>query len=551
MSLQLQTEYAVPDETAHVARAIFPDGNLYMQWYDTFGVLFADEDFITLFAQDGQPGLSPVRLSLVLILQYAEGLSDRQAADAVRTRIDWKYLLCLELTDPGFHYSVLSEFRTRLLEGEMERVLFERLLTQLREHKLLKRRGQQRTDSTQVLGAVRTLNRLELVVETMRYALNTLATTAPEWLLAHSDPEWVDRYRERASDYRLPKNETERQQYAEQVGADGLRLLTDVWDARTAADLRQLTAVKTLWLVWLQNYTWADEGILRWRSSKELPPSSVAIYSPYDPDVHYGKKRDTRWLGYKVHVTESCDDDTPNLIIHVETTLAPVQDVTMTTPIHAALKAKDCLPTTHLVDSGYVDAKQLVSSQQDYDIDLVGPTRLDTGWQARQGTGFTSRDFTIDWENQQAVCPAGKTSLHWMPALNNHGTPVIQIKFSKRECRICDMQPHCTRANPPRRTITVYPEAQHKALTAARERQQTDAFADQYARRAGVEGTISQGTRAFGLRQTRYIGLAKTHLQHVFTAMAMNLVRAIRWLAGEEPAQTRQSSFVKLYSAAA
>ncbi len=255
MSLQLQTEYVVPDETARVARAIFPDGNLYMQGYDTFGVLFADEDFIVLFAQDGQPSLSPVRLSLVLILQYAEGLSDRQAADAVRTRIDWKYLLCLELTDPGFHYSVLSEFRTRLLEGEMEQVLFERLLTQLREHKLLKSRGQQRTDSTQVLGAVRTLNRLELVVETMRYALNTLATTAPEWLLAHSDPDWVDRYRERASDYRLPKHETERQQYAEQVGADGLRLLTDLWDARTAANLRQLTAVETLWLVWLQNYT--------------------------------------------------------------------------------------------------------------------------------------------------------------------------------------------------------------------------------------------------------------------------------------------------------
>jgi transposase len=551
MSLQLQTEYVVPDETARVARAIFPDGNLYMQWYDTFGMLFADEDFIALFARDGQPALSPVRLSLVLMLQYAEGLSDRQAADAVRTRIDWKYLLCLELTDPGFHYSVLSEFRARLLEGEMEQVLFERLLTQLRERKLLKGRGQQRTDSTQVLGAVRTLNRLELVVETMRYALNTLAVTAPDWLLAHSESEWVDRYRERASDYRLPKNETERLQYAELMGTDGLALLTALWDEQTPGELRQLDAVQTLCLVWLQNYTWNNAGGLRWRTAKELPPACVAIYSPYDPEVHFGKKRDTRWLGYKVHVTESCDDDSPNLITHVETTLAPVQDVTMTTPIHQALKAKDCLPATHLVDSGYVDAKQLVSSQQDYGIDLVGPTRQDSGWQARQNQGFTSRDFTIDWENQRAICPAGKMSLHWMPAFNNHGTPVIQIKFSKRECRICDMQPQCTRANPPRRTITVYPEAQHKALTAARERQHTDAFAEQYARRAGVEGTISQGTRAFGLRQTRYIGLAKTHLQHVFTAMAMNLIRAVRWLAGEEPAQTHHSSFVKLCLAAA
>jgi transposase len=168
MSLFPRRMYEVPEETERVARAIFPKGNLYMQWYDTFGVLFADEDFRALFAPDGQPALSPVRLSLVLILQFTEGLSDRQAAEAVRTRIDWKYLLGLELTDQGFHYSVLSEFRDRLLSGGMEQQLFEKVLDHLKDHHLLKVRGQQRTDSTQVLGAIRSMNRLELVVETMR-----------------------------------------------------------------------------------------------------------------------------------------------------------------------------------------------------------------------------------------------------------------------------------------------------------------------------------------------------------------------------------------------
>jgi transposase len=339
MSLFPRHEYAVPEETERVARAIFPIGNLYMQWYDTFGMLFADEDFRALFPPDGQPALPPVRLSLVLILQFAEGLSDRQAAEAVRTRIDWKYLLGLELTDQWFHYSVLSEFRDRLLSGGMEQRLFEKVLDHLKDHHLLKVRGQQRTDSTQVLGAIRSMNRLELVVETMRYALNTLAIVAPEWTVAHSQAEWVERYGERTSDYRLPQTEAERLAYAEMVGADGLAVLRAGWETPSSAWFLALPAVQILWQVWLQNYTWTPEGHLRWRSEEEVPPASMALRSPYDPEAHYGKKRGVSWLGYKVHFTETCDLDLPRLITHVETTPAPVQDVSVTTPIYEALEA--------------------------------------------------------------------------------------------------------------------------------------------------------------------------------------------------------------------
>ncbi len=205
MSLQVQSRYEVPRETARIAQAVFPKGNVYMELYDTFGNLYEDEDFASLYPNDGQSAISPVQLSLVLILQFAEGLSDRQAAEAVRSRIDWKYLLCLELTDPGFHYSVLSEFRAQLLEGDAEQLLFEKLLTHFKGKGLLKKRGQQRTDSTHILGAIRTLNRVELVGETMRQALNILAVAVPEWMLAHSQPEWVEQYGARASDYHLPK----------------------------------------------------------------------------------------------------------------------------------------------------------------------------------------------------------------------------------------------------------------------------------------------------------------------------------------------------------
>ena len=180
MSLHPQ-HYTMPSETARIAKSIFPDGNLYMNWYDSLGMLFEDEAFAHLYPQDGQAALSPTRLTLVLLLQFAEGLSDRQAAEAIRTRIDWKYLLCLDITDRGFHYSVLSEFRDRLREGNSEQWLFEKLLLHFQERGLLKQRGQQRTDSTHVLAAVRTLNRVEMVGESLRHALNTLANVAPEW----------------------------------------------------------------------------------------------------------------------------------------------------------------------------------------------------------------------------------------------------------------------------------------------------------------------------------------------------------------------------------
>jgi transposase len=550
MSLPSRIEYRVPEETARVAWEIFPEGHLYMQWYETFGTLFEDQDFAALFSTEGQPALSPMRLCLVLLLQFAEGLSDRQAAEAVRARIDWKYLLCLELTDTGFHYSVLSEFRGRLVMNGAEEQIFNRVLELCRAKGLIKKRGLQRSDSTEVVAAVRTLNRLELVGETLRAALNALAVAAPEWIREQTTSEWVDRYGPQVSDYHLPTKETEREAHVVLVGADGLSLLTALWQEQALPWLRELPAVQILWQVWLQNYTWTENDRLRWRTAKEVPPAAQAIRTPYDPDARFSRKRSKAWVGYKVHLTETCDPDLPRLITNVETTLATTQDNQLTKPIHQALEDKDCLPAVHIVDCGYISAEELVSSQRQYEVDLLGPTRPDTGWQAREGQGFALYDFVIDWGAQQATCPAGQTSLHWLPALNNHGKPVIQIKFSKQTCRACSVQSQCTRSMPPRRSITVRPETLHNALLQAREREKTDDFAEQYARRAGVEGTISQGVRAFDIRQARYLGLTKTHLQQILTATVMNITRALHWLAGDRPTQTRSSAFAKLYAVA-
>lgn len=286
MSLQPQALYCVPEDTARVARAIFPTGNLVMRMYDELGMLFRDADFADVFASQGQPAESPVRLALVTLLQFWEGLTDRQAADAVRTRIDWKYLLCLELTDLGFHHIVLSEFRTRLLSHAAERRLFDAILAIAQEQGLLKAGGRQRSDSTHILGAVRAMTRLEIVTETLRHALNVLATTHPEWLRVHTTADWVDRYGLRASEYRLPKGQAKRDAWAEQVGCDGRTLLAAAYAEPEASELRLEPAIETLRCVWIQNFVTVGETF-RWRTNDETPPTGRYIGSPYDVDARY------------------------------------------------------------------------------------------------------------------------------------------------------------------------------------------------------------------------------------------------------------------------
>jgi len=222
--------------------------------------LYRDEDFRDLFPTRGQPAQEPWRLALVTIMQYAEGLTDRQAADAVRTWIDWKYALSLELTSTGFDFSVLSEFRSRLLANGAERRLFDLLLAHFRERGWIKARGKQRTDSTHVLAAIRTIRRLECVGETMRHALNVLAEVAPDWLLEQMDPEWAERYQKRFSDFRLPKEAMERVALAETIGADGRRLLERVYAESSLPWLGELDAVETLRRVWIQHYHASEQG---------------------------------------------------------------------------------------------------------------------------------------------------------------------------------------------------------------------------------------------------------------------------------------------------
>jgi transposase len=547
MCLRAPLVYVIPGETARVAHAAFPKGNLYVHMRDTLGPIFTNPDFAALFPQRGQPVHDPARLALVTILQFAEDLSDREAADAVRGRLDWKYVLALDLDDPGFDASVLSEFRTRLLAHNAEQLLFETLLATCREHGLLKARGRQRTDSTHVLTAIHALNRLQLVAETMRHTLNVLATVAPDWLQLHSHPEWVKRYERRPDQGRLPSGKEQQAALAETIGVDGRALLQAIYAGDAPPWLRHVPAVDLLRRVWVQNYL-QTQDTLQWRSSEDLPPATLFISSPYDMDAHLAKQGSTCWVGYKAHVTETCEDDAPSLITHVETTTAPIADGDVTATIHAALQEQKLLPTTHIVDTGYLDAELLVSSPRDYGVELLGPTRANLRWQARAAEGFGLEDFRVAWEERQAICPEGHASSEWVERLDKRGNERIYIRFSPKDCGPCPNRSKCTQseAKYPRRSIAVRPREQHEALQAAREREHVEEYKAAYAKRAGCEGTISRGVRTCGLRRSRYIGEEKVHLEQVLIGTALNFLRVSEWLAETPKAKPRRSAFAKL-----
>ena len=255
MSLHPQDFSVVPEETVRVARAAFPKGNPYMTLRDELGVVYEDRVFAPLFRSTrGRPAESPGCLALVTALQFAEDLTDRQAAEAVRGRIDWKYLMGLELTDPGFDFTLLHEFRNRLLENEAEQKLLDELLKLLKARKLVKARGKQRTDSTHMLAAIRNLHRLELVGETLRHALNSLATVVPDWLREQVPTEWFERYGPPFSEWRLPKSKAKREALVETIGQDGFDLWEMISQSPQAEVLQLVPAVETLRQVWQQQY---------------------------------------------------------------------------------------------------------------------------------------------------------------------------------------------------------------------------------------------------------------------------------------------------------
>jgi transposase len=554
MSMQPRPWPEVPAETARVARKAFRKGSLAMRARDELGAWYDDGAFAGAYGVRGAPGISPAQLAMVTVLQFTENLTDRQAADAVRGRLDWKYCLGLALDDDGFDFSVLSEFRSRLVAGGLDGAVFDLLLGRLKELGLVSAGGRQRTDSTHVLARIAEVNRLDLAAETIRAALEALAAAAPGWLATVIDAGWQDTYGTRPGLARPPASAAARARLAVQYGRDGYRLLEAVHGPAAPGWLRELPALQALRAIWIQQYyrsidARGEKVIRREASDHGLPPGRSRIVSAYDTGARHGEKRGTGWDGYKAHLTETCHDPgpggarpAPNLITHVATTTASAADVEMTGPIQDALHAGGLAPAEHVIDAGYTSAAGILAARA-RGITVTGPVQA--GGSRGQAPGYTLDAFTLDWDRQQATCPAGVTTSTWRPA-TQHGTPKITIQFPAATCQACPAKPQCAPTTRAGRSLSIHPRDLHETLQHARAAQHTQPWKDRYKTRAGVEGTIHQATQVTGIRTARYHGLPKTRLQHHAAAAAINLIRLDAWWTSQSPGRTRTSHLQRL-----
>jgi transposase len=532
MSMKPHKIEPVPDDTKNLSRKLFQKGILAIHLRDALGPIYHDEDFRDLFPRRGKHAISPWRLAMVTVLQAIEHLTDRQAVQMVLLRIDWKYALSLPLDDPGFDHSVLTEFRDRLLQANLIEKLLEPILDICRRENWLDA-TQQRTDSTHILAAVRTLSRTECVGETFRATLNDLAEQTPNWLRQITPPSWFERYVDRIDMFRISRNVKKQEQWRDQLGGD-IWMFLQASQAREAPEgLTTVASIQLLQQVWEQHFEMRENQVI-WRT-EPVVSSAEQIVSPYDVDARKSRKRETEWTGYKCHITETCsrEIDHLSLIVHVETTLATTADITSLTPILQDVQARGLGSREHWVDQGYMSGELLVAQRQ-IQRDLIGPVALGQPWQRRVEGGLTVDAFVLDRAVRVATCPQGKTSITWKPKVDRRGKPVEEIRFSLKDCQNCPLREQCTHSHDRGRIISLPPQEQYEALEARRAEQETEIFRQKYALRSGIEATISQATRTTDLRRSPYRGQDKTHLHHVTIAAALNLVRIAQKLQRDQ-----------------
>lgn len=546
MSLAKRALPEIPEATRKVAQKAFPnDRNLIMRLRDRLGSLYTDEDFAELFPKRGAPAAEPWRLGWITVFQVMEDLPDRQAAQMVAGRLDWKYALSLPLEDEGLDHTVLSHFRARLQSNpEAASKLLEPILALAQEQGWLAPGGKMRLDSTAVLAKVRTLSSMEAVGESLRAALNTLAEVAPDWLLTVIEEDWFDRYVHRFDLARLPKGEAKKEALRVQVGQDSWKLLRACLGEQAPKTVSQLESVQVLGKVFAQHYE-LKGGQVRWRDGPAVA-NAERILSPYETEARSSRKRDTSWDGFKAHLVESCDPtgQAPSLIVGVKTTPATTQDVEVTQQILQEVQERGLRPKELLVDAGYVSG-EILAAEGKKGTQVLGPVGATPGWQNEQQTGMGVQNFSVDWEKQRATCPAGQESLPWREGKDERGNVTLRMAFATQTCRECALREQCTKGARGRQ-IRVLPREAQEARRARQAEQGEQEFQHKYALRSGIEATIGQAVRGMGMRQSPTRGLEPTHTHHVAIAAGINLVRIDQFLqakhTGKKPRADRPPS---------
>ncbi len=475
-------------------------------------------------AGNGRPALDPVMLAGVTLLQFMEKVPDRVAARHGVYHLGWKYALDLELTDGGFHPTVLVYFRDRLEEKESGRVVFDGVVELLVELGLVNRKGKQRLDSTHILGYVKEMSRLECAVETVRLALEALA----EEVRGAERPEFWERlwalYVQSELNWGLSK--TERKNRYRQCGQDIKELLE--WIDTKRPKLNELEAVKLLRRVFSEQFE-VVEGKLQ--PTPRRPPR--AVQNPHDPDAHYADKGKKQWVGYKVQVVESVDPEKPakdkgepteNFITEILTTEAAEDEMAgLTEVLKSEQHHHEITPQAMYGDGGYVTEKTLTEAEQN-GMALLGPTRPDP----HKGP-YNADAFHVDIDKRQAVCPQGNTSTQCSHIKDAYlGTEYYRIEWGS-QCDSCPVQKQCTQANSGRRILVV--GLRHDLVEQRRKEMTQPEFCELMHPRNGIEGTHSELVRGHGMRHTKYRGLGRVGLSHYLMGAACNVKRYLNLLA--------------------
>lgn len=551
MSLKPQPLGPIPAETYELGQELLAEDDVMRRIGEQYAEIVRDEDFAQMYSHTGQPAMSPARLALVSVLQAMEHISDRQAIAMVRTRIDWKYALHLPLNYAGFDASVLSEFRDRLIDNKGQRTIFDGLLEKMKTAGMLKGRRLQRTDSLLIVAAVRDLNRLELVMETLRLALIEIAKADAQWLKNNTPASWLETYGEWTQVERLvkergDKGKAEQTSLMMQTARDGFELLEKL-EELNAAELMKLPAVETLQLVWSQQFEKRAEVITvhttHSREGEGIKGKDL-ISTPHDKEARYTQKRDQKITGYKLQLTETATEDGPAIITDIEVVESCAYDGGALEGIHQRLDERDLLPEDgHLVDRGYVSGETIDESKE-RGVELIGPVQDNTSAAARAQEGFSVEHFKLDFDLEQAICPQGKPAQSWTNSIRtDRGQAIIQIVWNKEICSQCPFRGKCVQGKKTGRVIKL--SKHYPSIARRRQEQKTDQFHEVYRRRSGVEATLSYIVLNCGARSTPHCGKDKTCLHYLMIAAAVNLRRAIAWQAGRRPKRQRVSTLQK------
>jgi len=493
----------------------------------------------------GQWGIHPFRVIGLLLLQAMEGLSDRQATEMVVLNVGWKLVLRLPMDHEGWNDSILSKARDRFLETQVLMELFDAFLASAKDKGYLNV-IKQRVDATHIEACVRSLNRVELVLETVRNAIEALTEEDVNFVRSIRRENWLKRYYlDRPFNYRLPKSDSERTKMAEAAGDDGFHILKSIEqapkDKRNAFE--NLQAIETLRKVLEEQFSSEDRGKPKFKESKELKPSGIRIASPYEPEARNACKGETNWTGYKAHLTETCVKGFPNLITQVETTVGTENDSETLPKITESLSLRNLKPEKLFTDSGYVNVDLLSRLKSELGIDVMARLANGHSWQSQQGKGFDQSSFSINWSKRQVTCPAQATSVQWKNT-NDGGS---NVHFAKEQCSSCPFKTDCTKGE--YRVLHLKSESVWRHMQAMKERQQTQEFRDECKIRAGVEGTQSEFAKVVG-RQSTVRGLAKVHQKNVLAAIAMNFKRMTDWMNGKGHNETRVGKYQTAMAAA-